>query len=145
MNKESVKAGGCVCGKVRFKTNAAPLRVTICHCTWCQRRTGSAFGTEVVFRDGDIEMRGNMQSSYRHHSDETGRWLISHFCTACGSNLGIELENAPGIRTLPAGAFDDASWLSKDIQQFVHVFTRSKQDWCDIPEGVETYEVHFRK
>jgi hypothetical protein len=44
--------GGCVCGSIRFKATGEPLRVTICHCTWCQRRTGTAFGTEVVFESG---------------------------------------------------------------------------------------------
>ncbi|MGI9372550.1 MAG: GFA family protein [Hyphomicrobiales bacterium] len=145
MNKLIERTGGCVCGKVRFETKTEPMRVTICHCTWCQRRTGSAFGTEVVYRDGDFDIIGDTLGAHKHNSDETGRWLISHFCTACGSNLGLELESAPGIRTLPAGTFDDASFLTKDAYQFVHVYTRSKQDWCEIPDGVTTHDKHFRK
>jgi len=52
------RAGGCVCGAVRFVATGEPLRVTICHCTWCQRRTGTAFGTEVVYQAGQVALTG---------------------------------------------------------------------------------------
>ncbi|HNB26664.1 MAG TPA: GFA family protein [Alphaproteobacteria bacterium] len=42
--------GGRVCGAVRYVTEGAPERVSLCHCAWCQKRTGTAFGTEAVFR-----------------------------------------------------------------------------------------------
>ena len=42
--------GGCLCGDVRYQVAAAPLRVTICHCTFCQRFTGSAFLVEPISR-----------------------------------------------------------------------------------------------
>ncbi len=45
-----IHQGGCVCESVRYVAHDDPERVTICHCAWCQRRTGSAFGIEVVFR-----------------------------------------------------------------------------------------------
>ena len=38
------KGGQCVCGKVTYTVVGEPARITICHCKWCQRRTGSAFG-----------------------------------------------------------------------------------------------------
>src|SRR5688572_18349216 len=108
------QAGGCVCGAVRFRATGEPLRVTICHCRWCQRRTGTAFGTEVVFNGDQIEITGTEPARYRHLSDESGRWLDIEFCRRCGSNLGFTLEAAPGLRTLPAGAFDDPAWIRAD-------------------------------
>lgn len=68
-------SGGCVCGEVRFVCSGEPERVTICHCLWCQRRTGTAFGVEVVFRNQNVAFSGITESSYRHISDESGRWL----------------------------------------------------------------------
>ena len=41
--------GGCVCGAVRYRTEGTPLRVSACHCTFCQKRTGSAFGVGAYF------------------------------------------------------------------------------------------------
>lgn len=139
------QTGGCVCGAVRFRATGEPLRVTICHCKWCQRRTGTAFGTEVVYNDDQIAFEGGTPSVYRHLSDESGRWLDSVFCGKCGTNLGFTLEAAPGIRTLPAGAFDDPAWITADRYAFRHVFVRSRRAWSDLSSDVEMFEEHFRQ
>lgn len=139
-----VHRGGCVCGGVRFVAHDEPLRITICHCTWCQRRTGTAFGTEVVFDRAQVEMSGAPPARYRHVSDESGRWLEVEFCPRCGANLGFTLEAVPGVRTLPAGAFDDPAWLRPDRHAVRHVFLRSRRAWGELSPLVETYEAHFR-
>ncbi|CAN5609827.1 hypothetical protein BH10PSE6_BH10PSE6_28660 [soil metagenome] len=136
-------SGGCVCGAIRFTATGEPLRVTICHCTWCQRRTGTAFGTEVVFESGQVTVSGEA-ARYRHISDQSGRWLDLEFCPRCGTNLGFTLEAAPGLRTLPAGSFEDPSWICAERYKFRHVFVRSRRDWSDLSPLVETYEQHFR-
>ncbi len=140
---EEARSGGCVCGAVRFTATGAPLRVTICHCTWCQRRTGTAFGTELVYESGQVAMSGEA-ARYRHNSDESGRWLDMEFCRVCGTNLGFTLELAPGLRTLPAGAFDDPDWITPENIRFKHVYLRSRRDWSDLSPLVEQYEQHFR-
>jgi hypothetical protein len=50
--------GGCVCGFVPYVTTGAPLRVTVCHCTWCQRRTGTAFAVVAAFDEKRVEIHG---------------------------------------------------------------------------------------
>ena len=145
MNSSMSHAGGCVCGAIRFSAAGDPLRVTVCHCQWCQRRTGSAFGIELVFDPDRIEMSGDSPARYRHVSDESGRWLEIEFCGQCGGNLGFTLQAAPEIRTLPAGAFDDPSWITPERQIFRHVFARSRRDWSDLSSEVAIYEEHFRK
>lgn len=136
--------GGCVCGGVRYVVRGNPERVTICHCAWCQRRTGSAFGIEAVFKLEKVMMSDGLLKTYRHVSDESGRWLDQHFCSTCGSNIGFMLEAVPGIRTIAVGTFDDPSWIDAAKHQFRHVFVRSAQKWCEIPKGVDQYEEHFR-
>lgn len=138
------RSGGCVCGAMRFSAKDEPLRVTICHCAWCQRRTGTAFGTEVVYDVSQVEVTGAELGRWRHVSDESGRWLDIEFCRRCGSNLGFTLEAAPGLRTLPAGAFDDPGWIRADSLKMRHVFVRSRRDWSELSPLVETYERHFR-
>jgi len=137
--------GGCVCGAVRYVAHGDPERVTVCHCTWCQRRTGSAFGVEVVFRTAAVTVSGDTLRTWRHNSDESGRWLDQQFCSRCGTNIGIALEAVPGIRTIAAGTFDDPSWLSRERYLFHYVYLRSARDWSAIPDGVERYEAHFRR
>jgi hypothetical protein len=136
--------GGCVCGAVRYVTRGAPERVTICHCRFCQRRTGTAFGTEVVFRIENVRSSGIEPSRYRHVSDESGRWLELYFCPRCGSNLGFTLEAVAGVRTLPAGTYDEPSWLDPQRVRFRHVFARTRRVWSDLSDQVEVYERHFR-
>jgi hypothetical protein len=139
------RPGGCVCGAVRYVSVGAPVRVTLCHCTWCQRRTGTAFGTEVVFRAEQVHMSGVAPSQYRHVSDESGRWLELYFCPRCGTNLGFTLEAAAGVRTVPAGSYDDPTWLDPRQIGFRHVFTRTRRQWSDLSSHVEMFERHFRE
>jgi hypothetical protein len=138
-----IHEGGCVCGAVRYKTHGDPIRVTVCHCTWCQRRTGTAFAVEPVFAEEQVEIGGGPRSTYRHISDLSGRWLDLEFCPNCGTSIGLTLEWRPGLRLIDAGTFDDPSWIRSDKHHFRHIFLRSAQNWSKVPAGVETYEAHF--
>jgi hypothetical protein len=143
-SRDIERLGGCVCGSVRYATVGEPERVTICHCRWCQRRTGTAFGTEVVFRKENIVVSGVNPSCYRHISDESGRWLEVYFCPRCGTNLGFTLEAAPDLRTVPAGTYDETDWLDASRLVIRHVFVRSRRNWGELSSEVEIYERHFR-
>jgi len=90
-------------------------------------------------------MTGDTVATYRHLSDESGRWLDVAFCSRCGSNLGFTLAPAPGIRILPTGAFDDPSQFGPDRQDFRHVYAPLRCDWSDLSDKVEIYEKHFRE
>jgi len=137
--------GGCLCGASRYAVTGEPLRVTVCHCTYCQRRTGSAFAVEAVFDKSQVSMTAADVRRYRHISDESGRWLETEFCANCGTTIGLELELNPAIRLIDAGTFDDPTWISADRQPFRHIFVRSKRNWSDIPDGVEQYQAHYVK
>ncbi len=137
--------GGCVCGAVRYVVEGAPERVSLCHCAWCQKRTGTAFGTEVVFPENAVRFTRGAPKIYRHLSDESGRWLDQHFCGECGANLGLTLEAVPGIRSIPAGTFDDPGWITPQAQTFRAIFLRSARDWSEVPAGIERHELHFRR
>ena len=50
----NVHEGGCLCGGVRYRTTAKPMRVTVCHCTFCQKLTGSAYLRRTHLRREDI-------------------------------------------------------------------------------------------
>jgi len=128
--------GGCNCGAVRFRVKSAPQRTSVCHCKFCQRRTGSAFGVGVYFLKDDFELLQGELLSYQHRSDETGRWLRTEFCPTCGSTVTWTLEANPAWRGVAGGAFDDTSWLKVER----HGWIRSRQHWVVIPPGVETFE-----
>lgn len=131
-----MQEGGCVCGAVRFRVTSAPFRTGVCHCKFCQRRTGSAFGVGVYFRKSDFELTRGALKSYEHKSDESGRWLRMEFCPACGTTVTWTLELFPDGRGVAGGAFDDTSWIKVER----HTWTRSKQHWVPIPPGTDTFE-----
>jgi len=134
--------GRCICGAVSYTASGEPLRITVCHCLWCQRRTGTAFGTEVVYLTEDVAFDGEMDR-YRHISDESGRWLDVHFCRRCGGNLGLSLELRPEIRSIPAGTFDNVDWIEAAPSAIRHVYTRSRRHWGDLSDGVEAFEGYY--
>ena len=142
---QMLQSGGCVCKKIRYSIHGSPLRVTICHCTWCQRRSGSAFGVEVVFEKSQIRFDSELPSVYRHISDESGRWLDQHFCSTCGSNIGLTLEAVPSIQSISAGSLYDQNWSELAKIDKCHVFAQSARQWSVIPDDVEQFEKHFRQ
>lgn len=131
-----IHEGGCSCGAVRYRVSSFPARTSVCHCRFCQRRTGSAFGIGVFFRDEVVEFVRGERKTYEHRSDETQRWLRMEFCSTCGNTLTWTVEALPGMRAIAGGTFDDPNWLELDR----HVWTRSAQNWMQIPHGVERFE-----
>src|SRR5262245_58720894 len=101
-----IHQGGCLCGEVRYQTVAKPLRVTICHCTFCQKLTGSAFLVEPIFRREDVVLKGAPTQTYNHRSDTSGKRVTLHFCKTCATTLYLDLERFPDILGLCGGTFD---------------------------------------
>jgi hypothetical protein len=132
-----VNEGGCLCGAVRYRVKGSPLRGSACHCTTCQRRTGSAFGYGAYFREEDVEfVKDGERRSYEHRSDETGRWLRFEFCVVCGTQLTWTVEASPGLRAIGIGTLDDPK--SVVIKRFG--WFRSAQPWIVPPRDFEIYE-----
>jgi len=138
----AVHEGGCLCGAVRYRTTALPLRVTICHCTFCQRFTGSAYLVEPIFKRSDVALSGAAPRTYEHRSDGSGKRVTLNFCGTCGTTLYLDLERFPDILGLCGGTFDDPSWFDRGQGIGRHIFTRSAQDGVVLPAGIDTYETH---
>ena len=133
---QQVHEGGCVCGAVRYRARNAPLRTSACHCTFCQRRTGSAFGMGAFFKDEDVELSGIARTTYEHRSDESDRSLKMEFCPRCGTTVTWTAEAMPGARALAIGTFDDPRWIR--IERFS--WMRSAHPWITPPAGIEVLE-----
>jgi hypothetical protein len=131
-----VHEGGCACGAVRYRVKGEPVRTNVCHCTFCQRRTGSAFGIGIFFKEEDIEFEQGELKTYEHHSDESHRWLRLGFCPNCGTTVTWTVEILPGARSIAGGTFDDRDWYK--IER--HIWTRSAHPWVVIPPGVKVFE-----
>jgi len=136
-----VHDGGCVCGAVRYRASGAPLVAQACHCTFCQRRSGSAFAVVVAFRKGDVESSGGPLTEYEHRSDESGHWIRYQFCGRCGTTVFLSLETQPAVRVIAGGTFDDPDWFG--IKQ--HTWTRSARHWMVFPPDAKRFERGYAK
>ena len=98
-----IHEGGCVCGSVRYRAQGRPERVSVCHCTHCQRRTGSAFALVAHFKAASLTITGGPLSAYEYRSDESDRWIRLEFCPRCGTAITLTAEQSPGRRTVAGG------------------------------------------
>ncbi len=136
---DDVHEGGCFCGSIRYRTRGEPRRGLVCHCTFCQRLTGSAYVVEAIFLKEQVEITGGPIGTYEHRSDETGRALRPQFCARCGTTFGLALEWFPEVQTILSGTFDQPHWFKIDK----HIFARSAVRWMTFPPGAEVHEKHF--
>jgi hypothetical protein len=127
-------SGGCLCGTVRYECSAEPLGTAICHCTHCQKVSGSAFSVNVVVPAPSLTWQGQSLASYADKG-ESGRPLSRKFCRNCGSSLATETEALPGAIIIKAGTLDDKSWLKPNY----HIWTNSAQPWVRIEPGATTF------
>jgi len=128
-------SGGCVCGAARYRVTAEPLTLYACHCTDCQKRSGSAFGLSMWVPRSAIELlQGELMRLELRLAG--GRASSARLCARCGARLWTEPARRPEIAVLRPGTLDDRSWL----EPVAHIWTRSAQPWIRIPQGVATYE-----
>src|SRR5947209_7456476 len=78
--------GSCHCGYITIEGEADPQKATICHCTDCQQRTGSAFGVSVPVAGATFKMKGT-PTTYLKTTAESGNPRLQAFCPRCGSSI----------------------------------------------------------
>lgn len=134
---DDVQEGGCLCGAVRFQVLGPPMIVHACHCSLCQRRTGSAFAVNLWIESDHIRLlQGELErrSAPGIKPDEPSE---SWFCPVCGTCLWTRFHASPAkSRFLRAGTLDSPAEFSPDV----HIFTSTKQAWVTIPDNVPAFE-----
>jgi hypothetical protein len=130
--------GGCACGAVRYRLTSAPMFVHCCHCRDCQRQTGSAFVINALIETDRITLLAGDPAPVAMPTD-SGRPHIIHRCRACQIALWSDYGGRPALRFVRVGTLDDPAALSPDV----HIYTRSKLPWVQLPEGVPAFEVYY--
>jgi hypothetical protein len=121
----------CSCGQLQLTAEEDPIRVSMCHCLACQRRTGSAFGIQARFPNDQVRITGRY-SDYVRSSDE-GEERTFHFCPDCGATVFYEVSVVPDAISVPIGAFAEPTFPPPRIS----VFESRRHPWLDLNVELE--------
>ena len=108
--------GGCLCGAVRFEVTEPPVSASYCHCTRCQRRTGTAASAQARVAPGSFRITQG-EELVRGWVPPAG--FAKEFCSACGSALWSRSPDDPEIVSVRLGAFDSDPGIRPQWRQVV--------------------------
>ena len=108
--------GGCLCGGVRFEVTEPPVSANYCHCTRCQRRTGTAASAQARLAPGSLRITAG-EDLVRAYEPEDG--FPKAFCSACGSALWSVNPETGQVSGMRMGAFDEDPGIRPSSRQFV--------------------------
>ena len=108
--------GGCLCGAVRFEVTEPLVSSGYCHCTRCQRRTGTAASPGARIAPGSLRVLSG-EEHIRAYEPEEG--FAKVFCSACGSSLWSRSQEDPDIFSIRLGAFDGDPGVRPAYHQYV--------------------------
>ena len=129
-----VREASCQCGQLCVRTQGEPVRVSVCHCLDCQKRSGSAFAFQARFPAERVEMEGEARE-WTRLGDEGGRAVFS-FCPHCGSSVYYRSLADPDVIAVAAGAFADPGFPAPACS----VYEERKHAWVTIAGDIEHYD-----
>jgi hypothetical protein len=131
--------GGCACKSLRYELTATPIIVHACHCRDCQRLTGSAFVINIWIEEAFVERRTAAPLSYELSGGSTGKPHEVFFCKTCGTYVWSKYHASPQFLFVRAGTLDTPEVIKPDV----HIFTRSKVPWLELPGDVPAFEAFY--
>ena len=90
------RTASCSCGQLRLTCEGEPVRISICHCLECQKRTGSVFATQARFARERVAIEGRATQWTRR--GDSGQSATFNSCPVCASTVYWELASAQGWR-----------------------------------------------
>jgi hypothetical protein len=130
------RTASCRCGQLRASVTGEPVRVSVCHCLNCKKRSGSAFAVQARWPKAQVSIDGQSKTFVK--VADSGNRATFHFCPDCGSDVYYEIDGKfddkfNELVAIPLGAFDDPFFLSPQFS----VWESRKHDWLEILGDVE--------
>ncbi len=121
-----IRIASCRCGQLNAECRGEPLRVSVCHCLDCQKRTGSAFAAQARWPENQITITG--ETKIWERIADSGHRATYRFCPHCGSTVAYVIEGWPGVVAVPLGAFADPTFPPPRFSVYEH----RKHAWIEI-------------
>ena len=123
----TTRTASCRCGQLSAIATGEPVRVSVCHCLDCQKRTGSAFSAQARWPVRQVAIEG--ESKVWTQFADSGNKITHHFCADCGSTVHYAIEGKfDGQIAIPLGAFADPYFAAPGFS----VWENRKHDWVEI-------------
>ncbi|MEQ8858030.1 MAG: GFA family protein [Pseudomonadales bacterium] len=123
--------GRCSCGAIRFEITAPPMFVHGCHCTWCQRETGTAFAINALVESAHVAVRRGTPELVTTPS-ASGRGQRIARCPACRVALWSHYAGmGEAVSFVRVGTLDEPGRFPPDV----HIYVSSKLPWLALPAG----------
>ena len=130
----STREAACSCGQLRLTATGDPIRISMCHCLACQRRTGSAFGIQARFISNQVRVVGRYRDYMRISDDGEDRTF--HFCPDCGGTVLYTLSTLPDVVAVPIGAFAEPAFPPPTVS----VYESRRHPWLAAPMAMEHHD-----
>jgi len=132
MTPMQTHAAACSCGQLMVEATGDPVRVSVCHCLACQRRTGSAFAAQARFPAERVRTSGRA-TEYVRRADDDGIERRFRFCPDCGSTVWFTSGDDDGLIAVALGAFDDPDFPPPTVA----VYEWRRHPWVGLPDSIE--------
>lgn len=119
--------GGCMCGAVRFEIDRPLVSAGYCHCTRCQRRTGTAASASARIEPGSLTVVAGEELL---HAWDPPEGFSKIFCSVCGSAMWSRSQEDPSILSVRLGALDG----DPGIRPMDHTFVAYAASWEPLPD-----------
>ena len=127
----TTRHAACNCGQLRLTCEGEPVRISICHCLECQRRTGSSHGVQARFASDQVTKIEGKATQYVRVAD-SGNPITFHFCPICGSTVYWELASQPDLIAVAVGAFADPDFPPPAIS----VWEKRRHAWAELSDKI---------
>ena len=132
---EREREARCQCGQLSVTCRGEPVRVSVCHCLDCQRRSGAPLAMQARFPPDKVTVTGGARL-YRRTA-ESGNTSEHHFCPTCGSELWYHARPHRELYAVPVGAFADPGFPPPEYS----VYETRKHPWLRIEgAGIEHFD-----
>ncbi|MCA8900468.1 MAG: GFA family protein [Hyphomonas sp.] len=127
----TTRTATCRCGQLQAVCEGEPVRISVCHCLDCKKRSGSAFAAQARWPVAQVTITGTAKT-FETRAD-SGNLFTSRFCPECGSTLAYMLETQPDIIAIAMGAFADPAFPAPAYS----VYESRRHAWVEITGEVE--------
>ena len=130
-------AATCRCGQLSATVTGDPVRVSVCHCHNCQKRSGSTFAAQARWPVEQVAISGQARI-WQQAGDEGGTATFS-FCPDCGSSLFYTNEGMEDLIAIAMGGFAGTGWVLP-VPQY-SVYESRKPEWVAIiSDGIDHWQ-----